>query len=102
MALKKKFDKTEEQNAYKYSFNDSYLKIDSIEISVLREEARVGVRWYANEEARRAGEAHGIYKKNFTINLNNLEIVPFSKEAMTGACYNYLKTLDEFKNAQDC
>ena len=42
-----------------------------------------------------------IYKKVFNIKFSDLTITSFSKNELLTACYNYLKTLDEFKETKN-
>ena len=91
---------TKENNSYKFDFNNVYYKIDDCQIDTLIEEVRLGVRGYATEYARQQN-AMGIYKKVFNIKFSDLTITSFSKNELLTACYNYLKTLDEFKETKN-
>ena len=88
---------TKDVSDYKFDFNNVYFKIDDAQIDTLNEEIRVGVRGYASEFARQ-NKGMGIYKKSFLISFSNLSPASFSKNDILAAAYNYLKTLDEFKN----
>ena len=91
---------TKDVSDYKFDFNNVYFKIDDAQIDTLNEEIRVGVRGYASEYARQ-NKGMGIYKKSFIVKFSDLTLSSFSKNDILAAVYNYLKTLDEFKNAID-
>lgn len=88
---------TKDVSDYKFDFNNVYFKIDDAQIDTLNEEIRVGVRGYASEYARQ-NKGMGIYKKSFLVSFSALSLTSFSKNDILTAVYNYLKTLDEFKN----
>lgn len=98
MALQGKLVK--DDNSYKFDFNNVYYKIDDCQIDTLIEEIRVGVRGYASEYARQ-NKGMGIYKKVFLVKFSDLTLTSFSKDDILTAAYNYLKTLDEFKESKD-
>jgi len=99
MAISKKLLK--EENDYFTEFKDTYFKIDDVYVNTMKETIRFGIRGYANKEAR-DNCGIGIYKKNYDVNFADISIANFSKDTILKAGYDYLKTLDEFKNCTNC
>jgi len=90
-----------EENEYKFNFDAVYFKIDDVYINGLKETIRFGLRGYPNKDSRDS-DGIGIYKKVFEVNFADLLITTFSKDSILKAGYDYLKTLEEFKNCTNC
>lgn len=88
-----------EDNEYQFTFNTVYYKIDECYIDIITEEIRIGLRGYPDKNSR-DNNGIGIYKKIFEVSFTSLNITYFTKNNLLTACYNYLKTLDEFKEAK--
>jgi hypothetical protein len=99
MAITQKL--TKENNTYKCDFNETYFKIDDLFINVPKETVKLGVRGYPTKYSR-DNDGIGIYKKVFDINFSDLKVKSFDKTSILAACYEYLKSIDDFKNGTDC
>jgi len=99
MALTKKLKK--EDNEYKIDFESTYFKIDTFYIDVIDNVITLGVRGYPDKYSR-DNNGIGIFKKVYETKIDDLKIETFTKNEIVSKTYEYLKTLDEFKDAKDC
>lgn len=98
MALEKKLEK--ENNEYKIDFNNVYFKIDSAAVDPIKETIRVGLRGYPDKYSRTNGGI-GIYKKVFELKFTDINPESFSKNDILTAVYEYIKSLDDYKESKD-
>ena len=100
MAIEQNLLKTSDNNHYGHDFSNVYYKIDMLRIDAIEEKITIGVRGYAEAYARE-NDRMGIYKKIIDINFDEINITEFTIDKIKTACYEYLKTLDEFKAGKD-
>lgn len=86
---------------FNFIFEKSYAKIENIRIDVERDICWIDVRFYADQKARETEGSMGVGKKSIEIKLSELQLKKFDIEAIKTACYEKLKTLDEFKGGID-
>lgn len=73
--------------------NAHYMPSEDLESSTFVLSAHVRVSFYATEEAR-FNNAHPVHQQNFRMDVPSGDLMP--------GIYNYLKTLPEFAEAEDC
>jgi hypothetical protein len=88
--------------AFGTTFPSAYAKIDRVMIDLERKLARVDVRVYVDEAARRSDadgrSVMGVDKHSMEIGIEDLGI---DADAIKAACYAKLKTDDRFKGGKD-
>lgn len=100
MAIKKSFKPIDDGNFYKTEFKDAYCKIDMLQIDPVKNNIRMGVRTYIDENSRRE-MAMGIYKQVYNLTFDEINPKSYSKDDILTACYEYLKTLPEYEEGED-
>lgn len=101
MAIKKAFLKENEKNVYGIDFPDCYYKIEECMIDPVSDRVRISVRGYHNEDSRQKAAGHGIYKEVVDCKLTDLKSDKFDYDSILTAGYEYIKTLDNFKNGEN-
>lgn len=87
---------------FNFTFKKSYAKIENIRIDVERDICWIDVRLYADQKAREIKGSIGVGKKSIEIKLSELSnLKKFTNDDIKTACYEKLKTLDEFQGGID-
>ena len=99
MALKRKLDKTEEENTLCIDFPDAYYYPVGISISLKREEITINVGVKASEEAKKDyADSDFAHKEKHIFTFKEFGL---TKDKLLKSSYKCLKSLKKFKNAED-
>ena len=100
MAIKKIFKKDNENNFYGLDFKDCYFKIEQLQIDPIADNIRIAVRGYINQESRKS-DSYGIFKQVINCKFTDIKSKKFDYDSILTASYEYLKTLDEYKDGEN-
>ena len=101
MALTKKLPKDHDFNQFGYTFDNSYIKIDGLDIDAIEQKCDIHVGVFINEEARRTEKSHRLFKKSYhQIPFDDLKITDITKAQE--CVYNWLKKQEEWGGCKDC
>jgi hypothetical protein len=99
MALKRKFDKLEDENTLCVDFEEAYYYPVGFSINLKRQEVTVNLGVKASEEARKEFEdADFIHKEKHTFKFKEFGL---TRKKLFDSAYKCLKKLDKFKDAED-
>jgi hypothetical protein len=99
MALKRKFDKLEEENTLCVDFEEAYYYPVGISINIKSEQVTVNLGVKASEEARKEFEdADFIHKEKHTFTFKEFGL---TKDKLFKSAYKCLKKIEKFKKAED-
>jgi len=97
MAIQIKYD-----SEFSFIFPKAYAKIENIRINIEDELFRIEIRYFATKEARQIDTSLGIGKEIIEVKFSDIgKIKNFDKNSIKTLCYNYIKTLDQFKGGVD-
>ena len=101
MAIKKK-----KKSDVEFTFDDMYIKIFRLRIDVERNRIVMEIEGFANKEAREKDKVlpvNRVLKDSIKIDnaFNVIKAKDFSIDSIYKACYDYLKTLDEYSGGED-
>jgi hypothetical protein len=99
MALKRKFDKLEEENTLCVDFEEAYYYPVGFSINLKRQEITVNLGVKASEEARKEfDDSDFIHKEKHTFKFKDFGL---TRKKLFDSAYKCLKKLDKFKETRD-
>ena len=86
---------------FNYPFPNAYTKIENVRIDVMREEIRIDIRIYADQNARNIDSSLGVGKKTFSIKFNEINNTNITKNDILKLCYEKIKVNELLKDGKD-